>query len=96
MSKIIGINKNSDKEQSFKDLEKKIDSYQSRHEELLSYEVDTIKNLFDGSTISIQKEDKMLDTLLLPSEKLKYVIKNLETIQKEIEEIERIEDFLYE
>ncbi|MGF2054704.1 hypothetical protein [Vagococcus fluvialis] len=96
MSKIVGINKNSDKEQSFKDVEKKIDSYQSRHEELLSYEVDTINNLFDGSTITIQKADKVLDTFLLPSEKLKHVIENLEAIQKEIEEIERIEDFLYE
>lgn len=96
MSKIVGINKNSDKEQSFKDLENKIDSYQLRHQDLLSYEVEAIKNLFDGSTITIQKADKELDTFLLPSEKLKHVIGNLEAIQKEIEEIERIEDFLYE
>lgn len=96
MNKIVGINKNNDQEQSFKDLEKKIDSYQSRHEELLSYEVETIKNLFDGSTISIQKEGNVLDTLILPSDKLKNVIENLAAIQKEIEEIERIEDFLYE
>ncbi len=96
MSKIVGINKNSDKEQSFKDLENKIDSYQSRHEELLSDEVETIKNLFDGSTISIQKEDKILDTFLLPSEKLNHVIENLKAIQIEIELIENVENFLYE
>ncbi len=96
MSKIVGINKNNDQEQSFKDLENKIDSYQSRHEELLSYEVDTIKNLFDGSTMTIKKEQTEVETLFLPSEKLDYAIKNLLLIQKEIELIENVENFLYE
>lgn len=95
MSKIIGLN-TTESEQTIKELKNKIVDYQKRHEELLRYEVTTMQELFNGSTITTQKNKIITGSYITPSEKLQHVIDNLVAIQKEIELIESFEGFIYE
>lgn len=60
MSKIIEINKNGDKEQSFEDLENRIVDNIERHKELISYQIKNLEGIYDFSNSILYKNNEVI------------------------------------
>lgn len=92
MSKIVDLG--TEKDPTFEDLENKVYDYYSRWDELIKGQISILETVTDESSVLIDKKENV--KIFTTSGKLGEVIKELEAIKKEVEEIERVHDFFYE
>ncbi|MBO0476180.1 hypothetical protein DOK76_03805 [Vagococcus sp. DIV0080] len=92
MSKMIDLG--TEKDPTFGDLENKVYDYYSRWDELIKGQISILEIVTDEGSVLLDKKGNV--QAYSTSKKLGEVIKELEAIKKEVEGIERVQDFLYE
>ncbi|MGO2082475.1 hypothetical protein [Vagococcus sp.] len=75
-------------------LENKVFEYQKRHQDLADGQAFILNRLMGTDCCIYNDKDEVI--AYTPIEKLESVIEELQALKKEIEVVERFEDFLYE